>query len=89
MTKLKVNPTVDTVKDIYKRVNKATQIPVQRLKLVCKHIKLPRDDGHTLAEHGVKNGSKLHLVNFDRESKLSSFIKLWKFAKNASCDFCA
>ena len=72
ITKLKVNTTVDTVNDICLRLNKVTQIPVQRLKLVCKGSKLPLDDSRTLAEHGVKDGSKLHMVNVGRVLELAS-----------------
>ena len=68
MEELKVQPAVDTVYDICLRLNKLTQIPVQRQKLLCKHVILPRNDGRTLAEHGVKDGSKLHLVSVHRET---------------------
>ena len=63
MTELQVQPTVDTVHDICLRMFNLTQIPVQRQKIICENVKLRTFDGRTLAEHGVKDGTKLHLVN--------------------------
>ena len=62
MTAISVCLTVDTVHHICNRVSEATQIPVQRQKILFAGRELQRD-GRTLSEHGVVAESTLHLVN--------------------------
>ena len=87
MNELKVQPSVDTVHDVCLRISKLTQIPVQRQKLLCKHIVLRRD-GRTLAEHGVKDGSKLHLVTVHREALPCIIGQMIQIVACAHCLVC-
>ena len=61
VSKVSVQPTVDTVQQLYSRISKIAQIPVQQQLLLFAGQELKRD-GRTLAEHGVMGESKLHLV---------------------------
>ena len=61
VTKLDVQPTVDTVHQVSTRISNVIKVPVARQQLLFQGQQLHRD-GRTLAEHGVVAGSKLHLV---------------------------
>ena len=59
--KLTVQPAVDTAQQVCSRISKITQIPVNRQQLLFAGQELKRD-GLALAEYGVTEESKLHLV---------------------------
>ena len=61
VTKVSIEPTVDTVQQLYSRIGEIIQIPVRELLLRFAGQELKRD-GRTLEKHGVMGESKLHLV---------------------------
>ena len=62
INELSVQLTVDTVQQVCCRISEITQIPVERQQLLFVGQELKRD-GRTLAQYGVAEESKLHMVS--------------------------